>query len=240
MNKITDRLDAILTDEFTKVIESNRLAKALSPDFADLRLYALYLIQTYHYTRHNPRHQALVVASDRDLLPGYARYCLRHAQEEWGHEMMAHHDLQKIGFKFDLDLWPKPLSETEALIAYLYKISQSGSPYARLGYTFWAERCYGFINMSLKSMASKLGLDSTAMTFLVAHSSIDEKHALEVEEVVSQFVRTPEDEAAVTEVMLTSLRLTVTMMDAVFDRFSELKEHGQDQDQILNEFYANV
>lgn len=222
-NTVVDRLDLILGEEFMRILQGDRLARAMQPGFADVRLYASYLVQTYHYTWHNPRHQALVVSTKREFPVGYAKYCLSHSREEWGHEQMALNDLRSLDFTDDLARWPQPLPETRKLIDYLYEISATGSPYARLGYTFWAERCYGFINSSLKEMAKKLALGPGSMTFLVEHSTIDETHAREVEETIAEFVKTPEDEAAVREVMLVSLKLTVEMMDAVFDNFLAMK-----------------
>ncbi len=153
--------------------------------------------------------------------------------EEWGHEQMAYHDLKKIGGCTDISLWPSPLPETQALIDYLYKVSTSSQIYSRLGYTFWAERCYGFINSALKGMATNLSLGDSAMSFLVAHSVIDEKHARDVEAVVSEYVRTAADEAAVQETMITSLRLTNAMMDAVFDKFVAIKNGHPESTQLF-------
>lgn len=232
---VVTRLDIVLADEFAKTLGSERLKQALSPGFADLRLYALYLVQTYHYTKHNPRHQALVVTVDRDIPMGYAQYCLRHALEEWGHEQMAHHDLKRIGGCSDVSKWPEPLPETQALIDYLYSISTSGCIYRRLGYTFWAERCYGFINLALKGMATSLSLDNSAMSFLVAHSVIDEKHARDVESVVRDYVVSSDDESAVQDAMVTSLRLTTSMMDAVFDKYVAIKNSRSDSHSVFFE-----
>jgi len=110
------------------------------------------------------------------------------------------------------------------LIAYLYHISEHFSPVARLGYSYWAERSYEFIQPLLSMLSDGLGVPKKAMTFFNEHSEIDAKHAEEVEEAIKRFVKTPEDWDAVTEVMVGSLILTTRMMDQVFDEFCKLKE----------------
>src|SRR5690606_30138258 len=109
------------------------------------------------------------------------------------------------------------------LIGYLYYISEYGLPVARLGYSFWAERSYEFIQPLLSMISEGLGVPKKAMTFFNEHSEIDEKHAEEVEEAINRFVKTEEEWHAVEETMVNSLILTSRMMDEVLEEYIKYK-----------------
>ncbi|MBS1970541.1 MAG: iron-containing redox enzyme family protein [Bdellovibrionales bacterium] len=213
-----------LTQEFMKLGSSPYLAQVMEPGFADKRLYGLYLLETYHYTYHNARNQALVATRPERMDVRYAKFCLKHAEDEMGHELMALHDLKNLGYDVpDEDHLPKPLTATETLIAYLYHVSRNGHPLARLGYSFWAEQSYGYIQPLLEMISGGLGVPNKAMTFFREHSSIDEVHAKQVEETIERFAKTKEDWSAIEECMVNSLILTARMMDQVFEDFMKVK-----------------
>ena len=146
-------------------------------------LYVQLMTEIYHYTRHNAQNQALAaVRVHSDRLP-LLRFCLHHAYEEAGHDLMVLHDLQAIGVDPDAVRAQKPLPETEAFIAYLYRVATTLDATARLGYSYWAESCYGHIQEVLDAMRSSLGLGDREMTFFVAHSEIDRSHFEEVQKI---------------------------------------------------------
>lgn len=237
--KSTADLKLVLDLEMENMVNVDNLEKVLTPGFVDKRLYAIYLIETYHYTYHNARNQALVACRPERTDPRYMKYCLKHAMEETGHELMALHDLKKAGWNLvdikdqkDTDL-PKPLMQTEVLIAYLYRVSTTGNSLARLGYSFWAERVYEYL-APLMEMFNHLGIEKSAMTFLTDHSEIDAGHAEEVDRAINMFVKTEEDWSDIEECMKTSLRLKARVMDAVFDEFVKLKEGTSTRYNFLN------
>ena len=227
----TDSVEGLhveLKATWEELLAGSRLTALVTGGDYDMRLYALYLLETYHYTRENPRHQALVAAvADHD--PQYLRFCLKHAAEELGHEQMALHDMRSVGFGPDPAALPEPLPETEVLIAYLYRISERGNPLARVGYSFWAESSYEHIGPLLLAARAKLGLVDHQMTFLVGHARIDADHAREVEDVVRRFAVTPADWHAIRRAMTTSLRLTVAMLDAIADEYGAVAEGRSDR-----------
>jgi hypothetical protein len=59
------------------------------------------------------------------------------------------------------------------------------------------------------------------MTFFVAHSSIDEGHAHEVQQVVTRVVRTARQADAVFETAHTTLWLTLEILNQAFHAWSE-------------------
>jgi pyrroloquinoline quinone (PQQ) biosynthesis protein C len=212
-----------LNQEFEKLAASPYLAKVMEPGFADKRLYGLYLIETYHYTRHNARNQALIATRPENIDIRYLKFCLKHAEEEMGHEMMALHDLKNLGYDISEDRMPKPLAATETLVAYLYHVARNGHPLERLGYSFWAEQAYGYIQPLLQMVSVGLGVPDKAMTFFREHSSIDELHARQVAETIERFAKTEADWSAIEGCMVNSLLLTARMTDQIFEEFMQIK-----------------
>jgi pyrroloquinoline quinone (PQQ) biosynthesis protein C len=219
-----DRLKNRLHSEMGRLATSPYLAKVMEPGFVDKRLYAIYLIETYHYTRHNTRHQALVATRPDAIDIRYMKFCLRHAEEEAGHELMALHDLNNLGFatQTEKDL-PPALIATQNLTASLYFTAANGNPLARLGYSYWAEQSYSFIQPLLSMISSGLGVPDKAMTFFREHSDIDETHARVVVETIERFAKTEADWEAIENCMVNSLVLTARMLDEVFEQFVSLK-----------------
>lgn len=219
------RLFDTLNKEMEKEQESPYLLKVMTPGFAKKELYGIYLCETYHYTKHNARNQALVAArQDVDLDIQYMRYCFKHALEETGHEMMAFHDLKALGYPVEVKGLPAPLESTQKLIDYLYEVSSSGEVTARLGYSFWAERVYKFVAPLLSMFSQGLGIEKKAMTFFIEHSDIDVDHAEEVNQAINSFVKTPEEWDAVEVVLKRSLELTIAMTREVVDEFDKYKK----------------
>lgn len=184
-------------------------------------LYALYMHETYHYTRHNARNQALVGVMGAGDDAQYQKFCFEHAAEEAGHEHMALHDMRSLDRSVELELAP-PLRETTVLIAYLYWVSVQGNPVQRLGYSYWAESCYEYILPMVGQVQKQLGLSEAQMTFFISHAKIDVEHAEEVRAMLARTCRTPEDWATATEVMETSLDLTAGMMRGVCLEYDRL------------------
>ncbi len=218
--------------------KSNFVQAVLAGEF-DKRLYAIYLIETYHYTLHNARNQALVGVRGKSLTPDYMRFCFKHAQEETGHELMALNDLFALGLEKSTFGLPEPLPATETLIAYLYWVSVTGNPLRRLGYSFWAENCYGYIDPVIKKMQTVLGLEPKQMSFLVAHAKIDEVHAAEVQRLILKNCKDEKDWRDLETVMVTSLRLTGNMLEEVFDEYKRLCHQGGTKYDFLNSLMLN-
>lgn len=205
----------------------------LAGDF-DARFYGIYLTETYHYVMHNPRHQALVGALSKDQPFNYTKFCYEHAEEETGHEMMAHHDLASLGSGNSAIAIPPPHPATEIFIAYLYWVSTNGNPLRRLGYSFWAEDSYGYIEPLVRRVKETLRLDAAQMTFIISHATIDEKHSQDIENMIGTFCKTEEDWQAVEDVMNTSLRLQSEMLEQVVNSYRTLKAGGASPYAFLN------
>jgi hypothetical protein len=211
-------LDKIISDTWNKILNESKLVEAINSNSFDKYLYAIYMVETYHYTSHNARNQALVGTTFPEN-PVYAKYCFHHASEEVGHEKMAYHDLISIGINESAFTIPAPLPETEILISYLYWISSNGNPIRRLGYSYWAESCYQYINPLIYKIKTVLQLKSHQLTFFIAHSEIDEKHANEVTDIIQKVVKDEEDINEIITVAKYTLNLTGYMLDAVYKEY---------------------
>jgi len=190
----------------------------------DRRVYALYLTQVYHYAFHTARNQALVAVNPNNTDIHYMQFCLEHALEETGHELMALHDLRSMGVVIndpEKDM-PPALPPTQLLIAYLYRIATHGNPVQRLGYRFWAETSYDHIRGFMDKLSTSMQLDKKQMTFFYSHSSIDDKHAKDVEKILLHICKTEEDWEAVTRSAIITLDLTHQILKAVIDEYEKL------------------
>jgi len=218
------RLDQALSKAWQELFERSAFIRCIQSGAFDSRLYAIYMTETHHYTAHNARNQALAGARAFDRQPQYLKFCFEHADEETGHELLALHDLCSLGLDRATLTLPDPLPATEVLIAYLYWVSETGSTVRRLGYSYWAENCYTYVDPLLQEVRLKLELKDSQLTFFVAHSQIDDAHAKEVQKVMDQHCVSDEDWEGVEQVMLTSLRLTGRMLDEIYEEYRALEE----------------
>jgi thiaminase len=191
------------------------LGETVTPDF-----YRILMEQIYHYTRHNSINQATAAyrtdPNNRKLL----RFVYKHALEELGHE----HMVDSKGLYDPSMPQQQPLSSTQALIAYLYQVALESGAVARLGYSYWAESCYGHIGVILKKLAKDLELTDKHMTFFVAHSDIDAHHSVEVAEAIRESAGTEAERLAVINVATTTLYLTGQILEQVERKYVEQRD----------------
>jgi hypothetical protein len=195
-----------IAEEIQKIIASG-----------DKKLYGLWLTQVAHLTKHTSAHQAMVGTRIDEISIPYMKFCYEHALEEVGHEFMAINDLKKLGVnvKTVRDL-PKPMAATENLTAFLYYAAERAHPATRLGFSYWAEKCYPFIQSLATTTKDALGLDDKQMTFFVSHSEIDEKHADDVEKVIQIVCESEADWEAVTTGMIETLNMAVKIFEEIY------------------------
>jgi hypothetical protein len=216
--KMADCWQDILSRPLAKAIESILMT-------GDRRLYAMWLCQVAHLTRHTSIHQALVGTRMTEISLSYMKFCFEHAAEEVGHEMMAVNDLRRIGISArTVDDLPPPLSVTKRLTEYLYHAATEAHPATRLGFSYWAEKCYPFINSLAANTKKSLGLSDKHMSFFVSHSEIDEKHAQDIERIVRVVCQTPEDWAAVENGMVESLNLALEIFQEIYQSVIEPRD----------------
>lgn len=233
MSTRLEEIKKTIKDTWQEVLSNNMAAHLVAEGNFDERFYKLYLLETYHYTFHNARNQALVGARVDNQNIHYIKYCFKHAYEEVGHELMALHDLRQMGTQTPVEKFPSPLPETKTLIAYLYHISQRGNPLGRLGYSAWAEDSYEHFGPFLQRIQSKLNLTKAQMSFFVEHAVVDDKHADQVMKAIESYCKTDEDWEAVAEVAVTSLKLASGLLNAVAREYLKLQKGESDRYSFL-------
>ncbi len=228
-------LENDIAKKWNEIVESSKISSLIQSGHFDKRLYALYLLETYQYTLHNSRNQALVAASlepDADIQ--YLKFCLKHAYEEAGHELMAIHDLKTLGNVTLPTPLTLPMKSTSVLIAYLYQVSQGQNLLGRMGYSLWAENAYVHIAPLLSIVKNKLNLAPSQMTFLGAHAEIDADHIVVVKEMIKHMVKTDPDREAVRNVALVTLDLTGRMLNEIADEYQNLVSGTSSKYHFLN------
>ncbi len=112
-------------------------------------------------------------------------------------------------------------------------MAEYGNPVARLGYSFWAERSYEYIQPILKLLSEGLDVGKKSMTFFNEHSEIDVQHAIDVENAISRYAKSEQDWQDIEDCMVNSLLLTTRMMDEVLDEFVKVKEEKETRYKFL-------
>lgn len=176
-----------------------------------------YLVETYHYVCQNAKNQALVALRLDASQADYAKYCLKHALEENGHEQMCLHDLRVTGYDPELARKSRPLPATLGFIGYLYALGAMGNPVARLGYSYYAEGSHLYLGEALAKIKGQFGLNDGQMTFFVAHSAIDEVHFREVKQAIASFCKTDEDWAEVAYTITCVAQLSMHMLEEILE-----------------------
>lgn len=176
-----------------------------------------YLVETYHYVCQNAKNQAAVALRLDDAMADYAKYCLKHALEENGHEQMCLHDLRVTGMDPEIARRLRPLPATAGFIGYLYTLAAFGNPVARLGYSYYAEGSHHYLGEALKKIKGQFGLNDNQLTFFVAHSAIDEVHFREVKQALGAFCKTDQDWADVAYTITCVASLSMHMLEEILE-----------------------
>jgi pyrroloquinoline quinone (PQQ) biosynthesis protein C len=219
MNNFLDELKEICDQEWNK-IKAGRFYRMVQNSEPQLQreLYIRAMIEVYHYTKNNAINQAAATFNEDHKRVGLLRFAMKHALEELGHENMVVSDLSSIGVDASVFENP-PLPATEALNGYLYSLAIRGGVIPRLGYSFWAEDSYDHLEPLLNVCKNSLNLSDKQLTFFIAHSVIDAKHADEVNNAIERWVTTEEERQAVKQVARTTLYLTGQILESVANEF---------------------
>lgn len=219
-----EALEKKLAAQWKEIMDGSGLTRAILNGCSDRRLLALYLAQTYHYAGQSMQTQAIVGLRVGQQDHRYLKFCYKHASEEVGHELMALHDLKRLGVPAERVVHDPPLAATDLLVAYLHGISSLGNPVQRLGYSYWAERWFRYAGPALEALIRNMRLRPEDVTFFTVHAKIDAKHSEEVEEILRLVVKTERDRHDVERVMDASLRLMGGVLNEVYETFARLEK----------------
>ena len=210
------KLDAACDAVWAK-IKATRYYQALMAGQVTPGILHRYLVETYFYVRENAKNQAAIVLRLDDTRADYAKYCLKHALEENGHEQMCLHDLRTTGFDLARLEGMRPLPATAGFIAFLYHWADHHNPVGRLGYSYWAEGAHAYLAEGMAKVKEMFALTDNQMTFFVAHGAIDEKHFKDVKDALAAHCKTDQDWADVEYVLTCAGMLTCHMLDEILE-----------------------
>ncbi len=209
------RLDRSIAELWAEAKTGRFWGQVVSRGF-DPGLYRLAMAQIFHYTRHNSINQAVSALRAEPGELALLRFVYGHAKEEVGHERLILSDLRSIGLLAGDEITDAPLPATDALINYLYGVALREGPVPRLGYSYWAESVYHQIGPLLLAARDALALTYENMSFFAAHAEIDARHAEQVRSAICCAVTTSERAEAVHRVAVTSLWLTIQLLEQTF------------------------
>ena len=210
------RLDASIASLWAEARGSRFWGRIVREGF-DPERYRRVMVQIFHYTRHNSINQAAAAFRAEPEEMQLLRFVYGHAKEELGHERLVVHDLKSIGLLSGAEITDPPLPATDALVNYLYGVVLREGPVPRLGYSYWAESVYEHIGPLLVAARASLGLTDRNMTFFAAHAEIDARHAEQVKAALRLAVTTRARAEAVHRVAVTSLWLTIQLLEQALE-----------------------
>ncbi|NEO98788.1 MAG: iron-containing redox enzyme family protein [Symploca sp. SIO2E9] len=193
----------------------------------DRELYICLMTQIYGFTKYNSQNQALAAVKVNSERLKLLRFCLEHAFEEAGHDLMVLNDLEKVGVDREITKKTPLLPATQAFTAYVFRVASEYDATARLGYSYWAEGSYTYLKELTDAMRNDLGLPDKYMTFFVAHSEIDKKHLEDVIETIHDWCVTPEQQRDLIEVLRNTLSLTGSIFNEAYEQYIEQQQQQQ-------------
>lgn len=178
-------------DDYRKHILCNPLLDKLQKGAVTVQHYASYLLETFHLVRHTSRALALAASRTEDSQRGLRAWLLEQANEEHGHELFCVKDLKHFGYSYDDIAGREPGLGAWSMVTQNYYLATHGNPVGILGVASATEQMGSELAGALSSVvASRLQVDSNALTFLRSHSSFDVKHLEEVKNAINEFATT--------------------------------------------------
>ncbi len=194
------------------------LGRALLEGHATIPLYRGYLRETFHFVRHTPRFLAAAASRFPVELEPVRRRFLHHASEEFGHELLALHDLEALGTPKAETLASEPLVPTTALVAFHYFQAERVNPMGLLGTIYALEGLGQDAGPRVGASLMKLGIPRKALTFVATHGELDVEHMVEAKKTIEGYVKAKADEDAVSFCARAAFELYAAMFDAIYER----------------------
>ena len=196
-----DHLLAVRQQTLRGIIGVDAVAAALDGRI-DPALYAAYLANVFHYAQHSAAVIGLAGGRCTRKHPDLARYLLRHAEEELGHEQWALDDLAVLGVSAEKVRSSRPVPACAAMIGYEYYIAGHANPIGLFGWLYTLEAMGDDLGGRIaQAVGAQLGgADMQGVKFLSGHGIADHEHTAELTRVISKLVTDPADRAEIDHV----------------------------------------
>ena len=230
------KFDSLISKEWKRIFNqkmSSKVYKIIKEK--DTRLYAMYMTQVYYYAYHTPRSLAMAGANLVNEDTKLMQHFFEHGLEENGHDIMAFNDIKALGvpLKTRKDM-PAVLPSTEVMIAYVKFLSLSNEPYRSLGYHYWIEQPYKYIEQFMQTIIGELNLKKSQFRFYSNHKRIDQGHGNDIKSILSYYCKTEQQWEAVYQVALTTMRLFEQIIIEILNEYEMLKKDSSLNFQIIN------
>ncbi|GLT16913.1 biliverdin-producing heme oxygenase [Vibrio zhanjiangensis] len=167
------------------------------------QMYVAFLTQAYHHVKHTV---PLLMACGGRLSADYEwlrEAIAEYIEEEQGHQEWILDDIQACGFDADLvrnnQGMGKVCDAIELMVSYLYHHIDRRNPLALFGMVWVLEgTSVGIGGQMAEKIQQTLNLPSTAMTYLVSHSVLDQDHLQFFASLMNQITR-DEDKQVIIE-----------------------------------------
>ena len=193
------------------------IAEAMEGRSAE-RDYIAYLTNVYHYARFSPVIMAAAAARCCQTHEKLARYLLKHAAEEQGHERWALDDLSKLGVAPEFVERTRPTAACAALVGYVHDQAAFRNPVAIMGWMYVLEAVGADIGTAVgEKLGQAHGDKSNPIRFVAGHGEADASHAVAINQTIENYVLTPEDRRDVCETARVVSYLYTTMFRQIGD-----------------------
>lgn len=231
------KLDEIIANWWSDLFQSELSEKFENTNMKyDKRVYAIYMVQVYHYAYDTPRSLAYAGANTSNSEPQLMHHFFEHAMEETAHDLMAFSDLKalKAPFNSTNDI-PPALGATAKMVEYVRELSLSNQPYISLGYHYWIEQPYLYINDFMDSMLKNMKLKKKQVSFYVNHARIDKKHGKDMQKILIKVCKNEEQWQAIQDSAKKTLSQFMQIIKEVIEEYEKLISGKPTAYSILNE-----
>lgn len=178
----------------------------------DLESYETYLLNTWHYTRHNAAVIGLASIRCVSVNLSLADYFLRRAHEALGYERLAAADLATLGVTEKDLAASKPFPSCAAMIGYQYYIAGHCNPASLFGWLYVLESMNEDLGPLIANQLSRAFSPSTGIRFVRARGKTEELQTWDLMEQITDHV-SPIDMAEVNHVADVVGRLYLGMFE---------------------------
>jgi hypothetical protein len=139
--------------------------------------YRAFLTEAYHHVKHTVPLLMACGARLPERLEWLRRGVAEYIDEEYGHERWILEDLAEAGFDAAAARERGPSPETELMVSYAYDTIQRGNPVGFFGMVMVLEgTSVAIATRAADIIAARLELPRRALTYLLSHGELDERH----------------------------------------------------------------
>jgi thiaminase len=180
-------------------LPATRIVQSLLTGRPNRDAYVRYLVNVYNYAQYSPVVMAIAASRCLSTHPELARYLLRHAEEEQGHDRWALADLIDLDVAEAEACRARPTPACAALIGYIHYIAAYGNPVGLFGWMYVLEAVGNDMGTPI-AQRLQAWLGGKAMRFIAGYGVADTDHTRDLTEQIQTNITTEQDRADVDEV----------------------------------------